>query len=722
MDHSKHTIFHWWEITVPRQSGRVWALVSVVYLVLALVWTWPLILNFGDKAIQGTSDAYEPNHIPVDSAQNTWNMWLFRTHWADGNWPLSTERIFYPQRLNLTYQTYGLPNLLIAAPIAALFGDLVAINVLVLLGFIVGALAVYALLLAYGVDDWLAFGLGWVFVVTPAHLAVVYSSGIEQTMLGWLLLVHWAVARLVHQPGWRYSLLLATVLVLVSLVSGYYGLFGLVYCGVMILHALTDSTVRQRWHRITIYAAASVTMWALLMVTLMSWPSSGYIGQRDLTKPSILSQSLILDDWYLRQTYPFNILSLLDVVTPPHWHLFWRLTNMSPTKYPYAGIGDYLGFGVLLLVIYAVWSDRRSRLLLVATAVLLWLACGPEVSLWAGQTSNKMPGLYALLNLVSVYKNASRPVKFLYYAWIPLILLVAVALQRITIRHRVWAGMIMVLLCIDFHPVETKLLQLKPSLAASHIPKDGPAGSVMEVPARMDDGRGLIDQMCHGRPIASGYLARVPDFYVTPIHGVATAPSAIMDVIPTFPLREMGNLGVSYLVVHSDAPYYVLDNLTKWNVPLVAKVQGERVFRIPPPDEAALVADNNWWEGEYNDSTRWRWSKAESRLIILSNRAKIIRIAMTMSSMSAVTAHWRLNGVDFYTSDIPAQPHTISQIVSLPIVAGVNYLDVRSPTTTVDGREVGVAFTRLEIVGSSALVGSEPIAVLKTDQDTPLCQ
>jgi hypothetical protein len=323
---------------------------------------------------------------------------------------------------------------------------------------------------------------------------------------------------------------------------------------------------------------------------------------------------------------------------------------------------------------------------------------------------------------VSVYKNASRPVLFLYYAWIPLILLVAVALQHITIRHRMWAGVIIVLLCIDFHPATPRLLQMKPTLAVSHIPKDDPPGLVMEVPARIDDGRGLIDQMCHGRPIASGYLARLPDFYVTPIHGVATPPSTTIDVIPTFPLREMGNLGVRYLVVHSDAPNYVLDNLTKWNVPLLAKVQDERVFHIPPPDEAALVADSTWWEGEYNESKRWRWSKAESRLIILSNHAKIIRIAMTMSSMTAVTAQWRLNGVDFYTSDVPAQPQMVSRIVSLPIVAGVNYLDVRSPTTVVYDRALGVAFTKLEIVGSSTLVGSEPMAVPATDQNTPLCQ
>ena len=94
-----------------------------------------------------------------------------------------------------------------------------------------------------------------------------------------------------------------------------------------------------------------------------------------------------------------------------------------------------------------------------------------------------------------------------------------------------------------------------------------------------------------------------------------------------------------------------------------------------------------------------------------------------MSSIDAITAHWRLNGTDVYATVVPAQPQMLSRIVSLPIGAGVNYLDVRSPTTTdPHGRAVGVAFTRLEIVGSNPVAGSVPAAVPATDQDTPLCR
>lgn len=718
MERSTFPLHHWWEINVPRRTPRLWALVSIGYLLLALVWTWPLALHFGDAAIQGVAAVPE---TPVDIAQNSWNIWQFRLHWADGSWPLSTDRIFYPQRINLTFQTYGLPNLLVAAPIAALFDELTALNVLVFLGFVGGALAMYALLLAYGVDDWLAFGLGWLFVATPAHLSVVQTSGVERALMGWLLLVHWAVARAVRQPGWRSALWLAVVLVLVSLNSGYYGLYGLVYCVVMIALALSDTRVQIRWLSTTGWAVAGFAGWASVMATLMSWPQSGYLGQRELPGQSILTQSITLADWYERQTDLTHVLSLMDIIKPPSAHFFWRLIE-APLTYPHPGIGGYLGIGVVLLVCYICWYERRIRPMLVATAVLVWLACGPTVRLWDAQIDGQLPGLHALLNIVSVYRNATRPGMFLYYAWIPLILVLSVAVQRIAMRRTVWAGIVLVLLCVDFLPPQWGMVSMQPSLAVSRIPKNEPAGSVLEVPARMDEGQGLVDQMCHGRPIAAGYLARVPDFYVTPMHGIVVPPDATADVIPTLPLREMGNLGVRYLVVHSDAPYFVLDNLTKWNVPLLAKVQRERVFRVPPPDEAALVADNNWWDSEDNGTQRWRWSQAESRLILLSDRAKIVRISMTMSSSVEREGSWSLNGVPLFRISVPAQPAMLTRVVSFPIRAGVNYLDLSSPTTTdAFGRAVGIAFTRLEVSGSSEVIGAVPVHPPATERDTVFC-
>jgi hypothetical protein len=457
------------------------------------------------------------------------------------------------------------------------------------------------------------------------------------------------------------------------------------------------------------------------MAVLLSWPQSGYIGQRATSEQTLVGTSVALDDWYMRQTDPMHVLSLADIITPPSEHVWWWALGVAE-QYPHPGVGGYLGVGVVLLVLMGCWSERRIRVLAAVTGVLLWLACGPAVRLWEGQTGGTLPGLYALLNSVSVYKNATRPGMFLYYAWIPLTFVLAAALQRVQIRSPRLAVVLVVLLVIDFWPPVWGLVRHAPSLAVSLIPKDEPAGAVLEVPARMDEGQVLLDQMCHGRPLAAGYLARVPDFYVTPMHGVVAPPKETIDVIPSHPLREMGNIGVRYLIVHHDAPNFVLANLIAWEVPLLAKVERERIFRVPVPTEASLVAAKNWWDSEDNGTQRWRWSQAESRLIILSERPKIVRIAMTMSSIAPVTAQWRLNGSDVFAQDVPAQPQMTSRVVSLPIVAGVNYLDVRSATTTdVHGRAVGIAFTRLEIVGSSEVLGGVPMIIPATDRDTPLC-
>ena len=718
MDQSTHPLTRWWVIQVPRRSARWWALVGAGYVLLTVLWTWPLTAHFADASILGVAAVPE---TPVDTAQNTWNIWHFRLHWADGTWPLSTERIFFPQRLNLTFQTYGLPNLLVAAPLAALIGDVVAMNVLVFLGFVIAALGMNALLRAYGVSDWLAFGLAWLFVASPAHLSVVQTSGIERGMMGWLLLVHWAIARMVRQPGWHSALLLAGTLLVASLNSGYYGLYGLVYCVVLAVAALHDMQVRQRWVQTFGWFGSGVAVWAVIMTALLSWPPSGYLGQRVTSEQSLVGRSVALGDWYIRQTDPIHVLSLADMVTPPSYHRVWKVLGFA-AQYPHPGVGGYLGFGVVLLVLWGCVTERRFRLFAAVIGVLIWLACGPAVRLWEGQSTGMLPGLYALLNGASVYKNATRPGMFLYYAWIPRTFVLAATLQRLALRSPRVVAVLVVLLVVDFWPPVWGLVRHAPSLAVPLIPKDEPAGAVIEVPARMDEGQGLLDQMCHGRPLAAGYLARVPDFYVTPMHGIVAPPTATVDVIPSFPLRELGNLGVRYLVVHNDAPYFVLANLIAWEVPLLAKVERERVFRVPVPAEASLVADENWWDSEDNGTQRWRWSQAESRLIILSDRPKIVRIAMTMSSIVPMTARWQLNGTAVFQQEVPAQPLMTSRVMSVPIVAGVNYLDVQSATTTdVHGRAVGIAFTRLEIVGSSEVVGGEPMVIPATDRDTPLC-
>lgn len=709
----------WWNIRWPRRPWWGWLSVCIGYVVLTVLWTWPLVTVFGTHAIQGVAPVPE---TPVDIAQNAWNIWHFRLHWADGSWPLATERVFFPLKINLTYQTYGLPNLLIAAPWAGIWGEISALNLLVFCGFIAGALGMYALLVGAKVADWLAFALGWLFVITPAHLAIVQTAGVERAMLGWLVVVHWSVARLIARPTVGRSAGVAAVLVVVSLSSGYYGLYGLVYGGVLLAAALTDTQVRTRWRQSLGGYVAAGAAWAATMLALMTWPAGGYAGQRTVDLAAVFgSADLALDDWYLRQTHPWHVVSLLDLVRFPVAHPFWRL--WGDVVYTHPSVGGYLGVGVLIVLGLTVWRLRRIWPMFAVGVVALWFAAGPELRFWPEQTVGVLPAPYAVLNLLSVYRNATRPGMFVLFAWIPLVLVLAAGLTQIAQRHRGLAVAVVALLWLDFVPQPWGVVPMEPTPVAAAIDKQAPAGSVLEIPAQIDEGQGLIDQMCHGRPIAAGYLARIPDFYATRLVGLATPPPLYADVIPTDPIRELGNLGVRFLVVHPDAPGYVTATLEGVTPQLLGRYGRDRLYAVPEPTEASLVAATDWWESEAAGDTRWRWSQAQSRLVVTSDRARVVRIAMTYSSMRGRTAHWLLNGVPVATMAVPAQPAMTSRVLSLRIRAGVNDLVLHSDTD-IDpfGRAVGVAFTRLEVVGSTVEAAGERLAIPATETDTVFCR
>jgi len=87
-------------------------------------------------------------------------------------------------------QSYGLTNLVMVLPIAYLFAPVVAANMIVLLGFWAGI--VLMTILAYRICDSLplAFIVGCLFVLTPAHLKNVEWAADKNATLHWVVLVH----------------------------------------------------------------------------------------------------------------------------------------------------------------------------------------------------------------------------------------------------------------------------------------------------------------------------------------------------------------------------------------------------------------------------------------------------------------------------------------------------------------------------------------------------
>ncbi|GIW02967.1 hypothetical protein [Roseiflexus sp.] len=164
---------------IPHESWRWRVSVLAGYLLLGVLFTWPLVLHLSDSVIQ-------KGHVPVDTAQGIWGLWWVRTALLSGANPYVTSMLFYPESINMLYQTLSLPNVIPVLPVSLLAGPVVAFNSIIPLSFILGGYWVYRLAYALTLDRFAALVAGFVFVCTPSQIQRLYGGSIELIASFWL--------------------------------------------------------------------------------------------------------------------------------------------------------------------------------------------------------------------------------------------------------------------------------------------------------------------------------------------------------------------------------------------------------------------------------------------------------------------------------------------------------------------------------------------------------
>ncbi len=118
------------------RSTDLWVLLG--YLGLTLLFTYPLVLHF-------------TTHVPGDGRDDpalVWNLWWVKHALLDLHVnPLTTDFLFYPIGVNLSFYTLTLLNGVVSIPLQALFGLVAASNLLLLLSFVLSGYSTYLLVL-----------------------------------------------------------------------------------------------------------------------------------------------------------------------------------------------------------------------------------------------------------------------------------------------------------------------------------------------------------------------------------------------------------------------------------------------------------------------------------------------------------------------------------------------------------------------------------------------
>lgn len=472
-----------------------------LYAALGAALTWPLALRLTSGVI-GAVDG-------VDAFQNAWNLWWVAHALASLRDPFVSPLLFYPDGVDLFWQTLGLSQGMFALPVTLAFGPVVAVNWIVLTSFVVGGYATFLLARRLTGHTVAALVAGALFVCSPYHMEKVIDGNLEVAAIHWIPCYAYGLHLLLERPSWRRALAAGALLLWLSLGSWYYGLFGVLYTGcaaaIWGLGAAREMPGRPDVRRGALrfaWGVAPVLLWALVLAPRIG----GLAGERDAI-------------WDMRAVQVERSADLLDFFLPSPVNPWWgsAVRAWRAQFYPDAVIWNVAaGWIALGLGALGVIAARREtwRWALLALACLI-LALGPVLKIAGWDTGIPLP--FALIRDLPGIRSGQRPNHMAVMALLVLALLAAygvAALQR-ALNWRSWtlaALLLPAIVLVDGYAGPQTIVTRPAHPFYATLP--APDGALMPLPLYININRSenLTAQTAHGWPIVGGYVARPPAY------------------------------------------------------------------------------------------------------------------------------------------------------------------------------------------------------------------
>ena len=358
------------------RSGFVW-LSLAIFIVLALLHTWPLVL--APETLSRTDNA--------DTVFHQWTLAWLAHQIVQDPLRLFDANIFYPDHLTLAYSDHlFIPGIFVVPLLWIGFSPILAYNVLLITGF---TLTGWAMCLV--IQGWTHSRLAGLIsgsLVSFNAFTLTRFPQIQDQHLEFLPLALLALDRLLRRPSVRRALSLSGWFVLQALTTGYWLVFTTVAMVAATMARPREWVVRSRLIFVPyVTLAATVAGVALLPFLLPYW----FVSQE---------QGLVRT---LKDAAQFSASFNNYLATGGRLHFgIW-----SEHFYKATGGGDSLfpGAIALVLVVVAIGSgiairDSRARMALVFGAVAFALSFGPV-----------LPGyalLYDVFPLMSGIRGVSR--------------------------------------------------------------------------------------------------------------------------------------------------------------------------------------------------------------------------------------------------------------------------------------------------------------------------
>ncbi len=630
----------------------------LVYTVLAIALTWPLVAHLGE-AFPST-----PGEGAQDLWEKLWNIWWVGEALRRGANPFYTDALFYPQGASLLFHPLNLTSALMALPLRALFGPIAAYNLVVLLSFVLSGYAVFLLARAHGCGHAAALLGGLAYTASAFHFFHTRLSHLELVPMQWLPLYALALDRLLKPDidrrfaavvGRRSSVVgvLLAALALLALVFNslyvalYAALLTLVWVGWSFIQSLASSAPIS--HGEERAGGRSFSAWrrnmgaSLLRLTAMTLLVLAVVGPtvllpmaREMRQSSYMVEEI--DVSARRAAAP------TDVLLPPAAHPLRALLPLPSAQTD----GAFLGYLPLLLAIGGALARPRVAARWLALGLLAWaLALGPALPFYQW--------LYALPPL----QIARYPDRFLLLALLAVAVLAALGadalLKRLQIgddrrsisgsgrrwsvvgpfaslegmgRWSIAAGLLFILMIIELYPGPTPLTAPFDNPFYHTLAREPGRFTVLELPITRNNSAWLAmyAQTIHGHPILDGALARQPPrvpFRKLMLMRQLERPDTVADIAVETQAAHAAALrffGLRYILYHREDGDGPVEPPTAAALSRVAGVPIQQVYadeqlvayQIEVPDgpaalPAVVTLGDGWYDLETPGPDAHRW-------------------------------------------------------------------------------------------------------------------
>ncbi|MBN1991155.1 MAG: hypothetical protein JW953_00515 [Anaerolineae bacterium] len=400
----------------------------VVYLLLSLLVTWPLLTH-----LQG----WVPGS--GDWGQNMWALWWTRhALLALAQSPFFTHYLFYPAGVTLLFHPLDVSDGLLALPLYGLLGSDLTYNSIVLLSFVLGGWGAYLLALYLTGQRQASFVAGLIFALSPYHFLRLDLGHLNLASLQWIPFYVLCLLKFIQQGSKRCAALAIFFLAFTALNSWYY----VVYCGLLSLALLfwprPKSTANQPLpspftihnsqftiHNYFLRAAriALVLLLALLFLSPLLLP----MGQL------LKTTTLVGEHNPLRHSV--DLYSFWVPGPPSTWAAWFKgvwIAYAAQQREP--GASAYVGYTVLGLSIIGLMGARwrrQARWWLAVAVGFTLLALGPHLQI-DGQILDVPLPYHWLTILFPVFGLTGIPGRFVVMTSLALAILAAYGLATLT--------------------------------------------------------------------------------------------------------------------------------------------------------------------------------------------------------------------------------------------------------------------------------------------------